>query len=259
VSGDHARTSLIARFAEEEEAVEGEEAEEEDQEPKLVMPRDWRDLKKISRQFRGAYQFGSYADFTFKRKLQPQKRIRLARWGKKSKPYYKIIAAFQKPKAPKSTRFSELLGHWDPMCTLEDPKAFEIKCDRAVYWLRLGAQPTDMVANLFDRVGLIRRTGPQSRLGEWEWRIPRTSGPEAPEGWSWDGIQKVTWGNRPMPKDRNGKPKVQQNTRRKNKPLIEMFGFKGYTRIPIDHEAITEPVTKSPLVSNFKNTKLPIY
>merc|ERR1712129_389210 len=96
VSSDRARTSLIARCAEDEETGEetGEEAEEEDQEPKLAMPSDWRELKKIRRKFRGAYQFPSIADFTYKRKLQPQKRIRLARWGKKSAPFYRIIAAF---------------------------------------------------------------------------------------------------------------------------------------------------------------------
>jgi len=260
VSSSNARTSFISRCAEDEEA-EGtaEDGEEEDAEPSLAMPNDWRELKKIRRKFRGAYQFPTYSDFTFKRKLQPQKRIRLARWGKKSMPFYRIIAAFQKPKAPRSARYSELVGFWDPMCTLDDPRAFEIKCDRVVYWLRLGAQPTDMAANLFDRVGLIRRTGPQSRLGEWEWRIPRTSGPEAPEGWEWNGVQKVTWGNRPMPKTRKCKPKYEQKSRRKNRPLIEMYGFRGYARIPMDHEVITEPVTKSSLVSNFKNTKLPIY
>mmetsp|Transcript_96665 Transcript_96665/g.186411 ORF Transcript_96665/g.186411 Transcript_96665/m.186411 type:complete len:324 (+) Transcript_96665:87-1058(+) len=265
---NHAPTSLIARCAEEEaaevEAVEGEEAGEEQTPEKtcLTMWKDWRELKPIRRKFRGSYDFETYGDFTYKRKAIPQMRIRLARWGKVSQPYYRIIAAHQKPKAPRSERYYELLGHWDSIVTLEDPKAFEIKADRVVYWLRRGAQPTDMVANLLDRIGIIRRTGPQSRLGEWEWRIPTTSGPEAPEGWKWDGIQKVTWGNRPMKKDRKGKPmkmKDVNKARDKNRPLIEKNGFRGYARIPIDHEVMSEPVTEDRVIQSFKNTRLPVY
>merc|ERR1719492_36083 len=122
------------------------------------------------------------------------------------RPFYRIKAAFQPRKQHRSGRFLESLGFWDPMREVDDPKFMKLKADRAVFWLRAGAQPTDMVASLLDRVGIIRRTGPLSTLGEWEWRIPPTSGPEAPEGWSYDGVHEVTWGNKPMINHRKGHP-----------------------------------------------------
>jgi len=194
----------------------------------------------------------------YKRKNMRGLRLRLARWGSKHKPFYRIHAVWGKQLGPRSGRFNEICGFYDPLREFEDPRAFTIRADRCTYWLRKGAQPTDQVANLLDIAGIIRRTGQFTKKGEWEWRIDPMSGPEAPEGWKYDGPHEVSWGNKPNV--HNFKGKISPNVEMIRKiPLIERYGFRGYTRIPIDEVALSDPLTKSPLLESFPNTDLPVY
>merc|ERR1719291_226536 len=126
-----------------------------------------------------------------------------------------------------------------------------------MYWLRKGAQPTDQAASLMDRAGLIRRTGPSSLRGEWEFRVPRDSGPDAPEGWSYDGPHKVTWNNKPKVYRINGWAK-RTPAEVKASPLIERYGFRGYKKIPLDNDALKEPIAGSDVSAVFPNTYLPM-
>jgi ribosomal protein S16 len=207
--------------------------------------------------FRGASRYKSYDGFEYKRKLVPTMRIRLARWGNSKYPYYRIQATVQRKRSFRSARYFEQVGFWDPMRELDHPKAFGIKADRVVHWLRAGAAPTPAVANILDLVGIVRRTGPFTKRGEWEWRIDKFSGPEEPEGWAWDGPQAVSWGNKPVVRHQKGHPHSISKVNKR--PLIERYGFKGYTRIPVDDEVLTEPVTRSTLLQAFGNTQLPMY
>eukprot|EP00930_Biecheleria_cincta_P071347 TRINITY_DN58858_c0_g1_i1.p1 TRINITY_DN58858_c0_g1~~TRINITY_DN58858_c0_g1_i1.p1 ORF type:complete len:289 (-),score=29.63 TRINITY_DN58858_c0_g1_i1:56-898(-) len=206
--------------------------------------------------FHGSAKFPRYEGFVYRRKKMKGLRMRFARWGGRHWPFYRIQVMHQDHKTPRTERFVERVGWWDPMKPAHSKDAFALKADRVVHWLRHGAQPTDQVATFLDLAGIIRRTGPISVKGEWEWRIDKNSGPEAPEGWEWTGKQSVTWGNR---------PKVQINRNHinpakiKKLPLIERYGFRGYTRVPIEHETITQSVTKSGLLEAFPNTELSMY
>eukprot|EP00929_Paragymnodinium_shiwhaense_P111635 TRINITY_DN7997_c0_g1_i1.p1 TRINITY_DN7997_c0_g1~~TRINITY_DN7997_c0_g1_i1.p1 ORF type:complete len:282 (-),score=67.91 TRINITY_DN7997_c0_g1_i1:114-959(-) len=207
--------------------------------------------------WKGSSRVSQYTGYVHRRKKIPFVRLRMDRYGTGHWPYYKIKAAFQRRTSHRSGRFLESLGYWDPMKETDDPRFFKLKADRAVFWLRQGAQPTDMVANLLDRAGLIRRTGPLAKRGEWEWRVPKTSGPDAPEGWDYDGCGSVTWNNKPCIKYRKGHPHSLRKTKRT--PLIERYGFMGYDKIPVDSEVLTEPVDGSFLLNQLKNTELPIF
>lgn len=203
----------------------------------------------------------SYRDFVYRRTKQPKPgiRIKLGRYGIKHKAFYRIrVGPGMKQKA-KTQRAHEFIGWWNPFMALDHKFAFELKADRATYWLNRGAQPNDQVANLLDIAGIIRRTGDRASMGEWEWRIPSSSGPEAPEGWFFDGPQRVTWNNKPerIYQKRN-KPRVPLKETMA-KPLIERYGFQGYEKIPIDFETITEPIAGSSLLRQLDNTKLPIF
>mmetsp|Transcript_17447 Transcript_17447/g.55228 ORF Transcript_17447/g.55228 Transcript_17447/m.55228 type:complete len:289 (+) Transcript_17447:77-943(+) len=211
-------------------------------------------IVKVKRPWKGSSKYQTYDGYVFRKKRLPWLRIRLDRWGTGKTPFYRIKATFQPKKQNKAGRYLEHLGWWDPLRDMDDPRAMKMKADRCVFWLRKGAQPTDQVASLLDRIGIIRRTGPTSTHGEWEWRIPKTSGPSAPEGWSFDGPQEVTWDNKPMIKHRKGHPHAKS---RRYLPLIEKFGFQGYSKIPIEGDVITEPVTRSTLLEAFPNTELP--
>lgn len=76
-------------------------------------------------------------------------RIRLRRMGAKKRPFYRVVVADQR--APRDGRFIEVIGKYHP---LNDPSLIEIDEDRAIHWLRVGAQPSGQVRNLMSKVGI---------------------------------------------------------------------------------------------------------
>ena len=79
-------------------------------------------------------------------------RIRLRRMGAKKRPFYRVVVADQRE--ARDGRFIENIGKYHP---LEDPSLIEIDEDRAVHWLRTGAQPSASVANLLRVTGIWDR------------------------------------------------------------------------------------------------------
>lgn len=73
-------------------------------------------------------------------------KLRLARAGRKGKPFYKIVAA--NITAPRDGKFLEKVGYFDPLLSDDNAKKVVIDNARAEYWLKVGAVPTDRVANL---------------------------------------------------------------------------------------------------------------
>jgi small subunit ribosomal protein S16 len=76
-------------------------------------------------------------------------RIRLRRMGSNKRPFFRVVVADQR--SPRDGRFIESIGKYHP---LEDPSVIEIDQDRALRWLRVGAQPSDQVRNLMHKVGI---------------------------------------------------------------------------------------------------------
>ncbi|MGZ5343330.1 MAG: 30S ribosomal protein S16 [Actinomycetota bacterium] len=76
-------------------------------------------------------------------------RIRLRRLGANKRPYYRVVVADQR--APRDGRFIENIGKYHP---LEDPSLIEIDQERALHWLRTGAQPSAQVRNLMVKIGI---------------------------------------------------------------------------------------------------------
>jgi small subunit ribosomal protein S16 len=77
-------------------------------------------------------------------------KIRLQRGGKKKQPVYRIVAADSRYK--RDGRFLEKLGQYNPS---SDPITIEVKEARVMYWLGVGATPTDTVKNLLSRKGIM--------------------------------------------------------------------------------------------------------
>ena len=77
-------------------------------------------------------------------------RIRLARVGKKKRPAYRIVVA--EAKSPRDGAYLEWIGTYDPM---QNPPAITLKQDRALHWLRLGAQASDPVQRILDKNGVL--------------------------------------------------------------------------------------------------------
>ena len=76
-------------------------------------------------------------------------RIRLKRMGAKKRPYYRVVVADQR--RSRDGRIIENIGKYHP---LEEPSLIEIDETRAIYWLGVGAQPSEPVANLLRKVGI---------------------------------------------------------------------------------------------------------
>ncbi len=79
-------------------------------------------------------------------------RIRLTRTGSKFQPSYRIIVTDSR--RPRDTRPLETLGHYNPRTR---PSTEVVKEDRALYWLSVGAQASESVANIFTRNGTMAR------------------------------------------------------------------------------------------------------
>jgi small subunit ribosomal protein S16 len=75
-------------------------------------------------------------------------KLRLMRMGKKKQPTYRVVAADSR--SPRDGRFIEIVGVYDPR---PDPSAIRIDNDKAVDWLRKGAQPTESVRKLLEISG----------------------------------------------------------------------------------------------------------
>lgn len=70
--------------------------------------------------------------------------------GAKKRPFYRIVVA--NASSPRDGRFIEQVGFYDPMT---DPATVKIDADKAVLWLRRGAQPTDTTADLLRKAGVM--------------------------------------------------------------------------------------------------------
>ena len=76
-------------------------------------------------------------------------RIRLQRHGKKRRPFYRLVAADSR--SQRDGRFIERIGYYDPMT---DPANIVIDADKALKWLRTGAQPSDTAKDLMSKAGV---------------------------------------------------------------------------------------------------------
>jgi small subunit ribosomal protein S16 len=72
--------------------------------------------------------------------------------GANKRPFYRVVVADQR--SPRDGRFIENIGKYHP---LNDPSLIEIDEERALHWLRVGAQPSDQVRNLMTKVGIWER------------------------------------------------------------------------------------------------------
>jgi small subunit ribosomal protein S16 len=84
--------------------------------------------------------------------LKSMVRIRLRRVGAKKQPHYRVVVADQR--SPRDGRHIETIGYYNPRT---EPETINIKEDRALYWLSMGAQPSDVVQSMLDKQGTMAR------------------------------------------------------------------------------------------------------
>jgi small subunit ribosomal protein S16 len=79
-------------------------------------------------------------------------KIRLMRMGAKKRPFFRVVVADSR--SPRDGRFIENIGKYHP---LSHPSVIEIDEERALHWLRSGAQPTDPARVLLQKTGVWSR------------------------------------------------------------------------------------------------------
>ncbi|MFC1940542.1 30S ribosomal protein S16 [Chloroflexota bacterium] len=79
-------------------------------------------------------------------------KIRLRRVGAKNRPSYRLVVADSR--APRDGAFINIIGHYNP---LTDPETVVIDEEKAIYWLRQGAQTTNTAARLLSKAGIMEK------------------------------------------------------------------------------------------------------
>ena len=74
-------------------------------------------------------------------------RIRLSRHGAKKDPHYRLVVSERS--SPRDGRFLEIVGHYNPALK---PVRLDLKLDRIDYWIEQGAQPSETVRSLINKV-----------------------------------------------------------------------------------------------------------
>lgn len=79
-------------------------------------------------------------------------KIRMTRIGRKRKPFYRIVVADSR--MPRDGRYIEQLGYFDP---LSNPHKIVIDEEKALNWLKKGAQPSDTVRSFLSNLGVMKK------------------------------------------------------------------------------------------------------
>jgi len=79
-------------------------------------------------------------------------KIRLARFGAKKQPHFRLVVA--DARSPRDGRFVDTIGHYDPK---SDPPQYTLDEERARLWLSRGAAPTMAAARVLFKFGLIEQ------------------------------------------------------------------------------------------------------
>ena len=77
-------------------------------------------------------------------------KIRLYRMGRRNRPFYRVVVADSR--SPRNGKSIDIIGHYNP---LTDPATITIDEEKALKWLRYGAQPTDTVRSLLGKLGIM--------------------------------------------------------------------------------------------------------
>jgi small subunit ribosomal protein S16 len=79
-------------------------------------------------------------------------KLRLRRVGAKRQASFRIVATDSR--SPRDGRFIEVVGFYNPRT---EPETVQVKEDRALHWLSVGARPTEAVARLLKKMGTLER------------------------------------------------------------------------------------------------------
>lgn len=77
-------------------------------------------------------------------------KIRLARHGRKGRPFYHIVVADSR--SPRDGKFIERIGSYNPNT---NPATIDLNFEKALHWMNVGAQPTDTTRSILSYKGVL--------------------------------------------------------------------------------------------------------
>jgi small subunit ribosomal protein S16 len=145
-------------------------------------------------------------------------KIRLTRVGKKKRPSYRVVIADSR--APRDGAFIEIIGHYDP---LSKPAAIVIDEEKAKKWLGKGAQPTERVAILLSKLGIIEKPTRKhtERLAKKEAKKTKEAPAAAPEKASAKVAEEQPAAGKASAKAAEEKPAAEKTKKSPEKPADE--------------------------------------
>ena len=88
-------------------------------------------------------------------------KLRLTRIGAKKAPRYRIVAADSR--SPRDGRVIDTLGYFDPTT---EPETVKVDAEKAIDWMKKGAQPSDTVRNILSRQGIMKKFHDEKNVGK---------------------------------------------------------------------------------------------
>lgn len=82
-------------------------------------------------------------------------KIRLRRVGANKQPSYRVVVVDSR--SPRDGAFISIIGHFNP---LTNPETIVINEEKALHWLKQGAQPTATTARLLTKLGIMEKFKP---------------------------------------------------------------------------------------------------
>ena len=79
-------------------------------------------------------------------------KLRLTRMGSINKPFYRVVAVDSR--ARRDGKYLDNIGYYDPK---HDPAVINLDEDKALKWLKVGAQPTETVNSLLRKAGILKK------------------------------------------------------------------------------------------------------
>jgi small subunit ribosomal protein S16 len=155
-------------------------------------------------------------------------KLRLRRMGKKKQPIYKIVAADSR--SPRDGKFLEAVGFYNP---LTNPHTLDLKEDRILYWLNVGAQPSSTVKSLLRQKGITLKKELMSK-GLEEEKINS-------EMDNWQKMKEVS-SKKTKDKKLSRKAKAKQETEASAEKVEEKAEDKGEEKAPVEE---TKPEEKA--------------
>ncbi|MDD2370772.1 MAG: 30S ribosomal protein S16 [Firmicutes bacterium] len=81
-------------------------------------------------------------------------KIRLRRMGAKKAPFYRIVVA--DTRSPRDGKSIEEIGYYNPIAN-KNAVTLKVNEERALYWLKTGAQPSETVKALLRKAGVLEK------------------------------------------------------------------------------------------------------